>query len=102
MVKLIAIIADWEKGSEYLIAASKEVSEKLGVKLEVRKEDWDFLTQYGEKDEFGGVDIPQLFIQTESGKILHVMTRTPLTSDGKPDIGAAKKKIIEMLEGAKS
>jgi len=102
MVKLIAVIADWEKGSEYLVEASKAVCEKLGVELEIRKEDWDFLTQHGEKDEFGGVDIPQLFIQTASGEVRHVMTRTPLTLDGKPDIEAAKRKIIEALEGLKS
>lgn len=97
MARLIAVIADWEKGSEYLIEACKRASEELKMDVEVKKEDWDFLTKFGEKDEFGGVEVPQLFLETDEGEVKHIMTRVPLTSDGKPDLEAAKRRILEAV-----
>ncbi|RLF17705.1 MAG: hypothetical protein DRN06_03410 [Thermoprotei archaeon] len=96
-LKIILVSADWEKTSSLARKACQEASKEMGIELEERKEDWDFLTQHGVKDEYGGVDIPQVFVELEGGIIKHVLTRIPLTPDGKPDVEAAVKTIVEAV-----
>lgn len=98
-LKFILISADWEKSSFLARKAVEEASRQLGLRFEERKEDWEFLTMHGAKDEFGGVDIPQVFIEFEGGMVKHVMTRVPLNSEGKPDLEAAVKTLVEGVKG---
>ena len=92
---IIVVTADWEAAGKYVMEACERASKELNLPVEVKKEDWNFLVDYGEKDEFGGVDIPQVFLKLDDGSIVHIMTRVPLTSKGEPDIDAAVKKIVE-------
>ena len=102
MVKAVSIImvtANWEKASGYVKKACKKVAEELGLELEERKEDYEFLEKYGIKNEFGGLDIPQVFIKYDNNEIKYVMSRVPLTDKGKPDINKAIKIIKEAIGG---
>ena len=94
--RIIAVTADWERGSKYISEVARRVGEAHGIPVDERKEDWDFLVTYGEKDEYGGVEVPQLFIECEDGKIIHILTKIPLNDEGKPDID----KGIEILENS--
>ena len=96
--KIVIVTADWERGSRYISEIAKIVGEKSGLPIDERKEDWDFLVTYGEKDEYGGVEVPQLFIECDDGKIVHVLTKVPLNESGKPDID----KGVEIVEDALS
>ncbi|MCD6154705.1 MAG: hypothetical protein J7J22_02880 [Candidatus Verstraetearchaeota archaeon] len=98
--KIIIVIADWEEASKYVIKACKELAEEKGIEVEERKEDYEFLSKYGVKNEFGGLDIPQVFIKYVDGKIEYVMSRVPLNERGKPDIEEAKKTILKKIEGS--
>ena len=101
MAKPIAIImvtADWEKASSYIKKACKKVAEELNLELEERKEDYEFLDKYGVKNEFGGLDIPQVFIKYDDGEIKYVISRVPLTPRGTPDLEAAVN-IIKKAAG---
>jgi hypothetical protein len=97
---LIIVTADWEKVSTYLKKVCYEVAQELKLNLEERREDWEFLVNFGQRDEIGGVDIPQAFIKLNDGRVFHLMTRVPLNSDGQPDLKNAKelirRKIVEL------
>jgi hypothetical protein len=96
--KIIAVLAEWEESSKYVKKVVEEVSKENNVELELKNEDWDFLATYGVKDEFGGVEIPQVFIQTENKEIKYVMSRVPLDENGKPDLKKAKEILNEALK----
>ncbi len=98
-ISIIMVIADWEKASSYVKEVCRKVAEEVGIELEERKEDYDFLCEHGVRNEYGGIDIPQVFIKYDNGEIKYVMSRVPLTSDGKPDLEAAEKMLREALGG---
>lgn len=94
---IIVVTADWEKGSQYALRVCEAVSKSTNIPVEIKKEDYDLLINYGEKDEFGGVDIPQTFLKLEGGSIKHVMTRVPDNDKGMPDIEQGIKKLTEEI-----
>lgn len=93
---IILVTADWEKAGQYAMKVCDAVSKAQNVPLEVKKEDYDFLIAHGVKDEFGGIDIPQVFLKLEDGTVKYVMSRIPDRSDGMPDI----EKGIQLLTDA--
>ncbi|MFP3190394.1 MAG: hypothetical protein RXR31_03530 [Thermoproteota archaeon] len=96
--KIIAVVADWEESSKYIKRVVEEVSKETNTSLEIKNEDWDFLVTYGVKDEYGGVEVPQVFIQDEKDKIRFVMGRVPLDENGKPDLKKAKEILKSALQ----
>ncbi|MDH7555415.1 MAG: hypothetical protein ACQXXL_00430 [Candidatus Methanosuratincola sp.] len=93
---IILVTADWEKAGQYAMKVCDAVSKAQNVPLEIKKEDYDFLIAHGVKDEFGGIDIPQVFLKLEDGTVKYVMSRIPDRSDGMPDI----EKGIQLLTDA--
>ncbi|MDP7976055.1 MAG: hypothetical protein ACP5T5_04745 [Thermoprotei archaeon] len=83
---IILVTADWDALKSYAKKICQTAATQLNVEYKELNEDWDFLTNYGEKDEFGGVEIPQAFIETADGKYIHVMTKVPLNDKGTPDL----------------
>ncbi len=98
-VALIYVGADWEKASTNVKRLCETVSKETGVLFEAKEEDYDFLLQYGQKDEFGGVNIPQVFVKYDDGSIKHVMDRIPLTNEGKSDNEGALATLKAALTG---
>jgi hypothetical protein len=97
---IVIVTADWERGSHYAVAICDAVAKSKNIPVEVKKEDYDLLINYGEKDEFGGVDIPQVFLKLEGGAMKHVMTRTPVNEKGMPDIEKGIKMLTEAVSSA--
>jgi hypothetical protein len=94
---IIVVTADWEKAGQYALKVCDAVSKAQNIPLEVKKEDYDFLIANGEKDEFGGVDMPQVFLKFEGGIIKHIMTRVPIQNNGMPDIEQGIKKLTDAI-----
>ena len=94
---IIVVTADWEKAGQYALKVCDAVSKVQNIPLEVKKEDYDFLIANGEKDEFGGVDMPQVFLKLEGGAIKHIMTRVPIQNNGMPDIEQGIKKLTDAI-----
>jgi len=99
--RIVVVTADWEKLSGLVRRVCKEAAERLGVEVEERKEDWEYLVQHGVKDEYGGVDLPQVFMELSDGSVKHVLTRVPLDDAGKPSVEAAVKAILEAAGGGR-
>ncbi|MCL5788345.1 MAG: hypothetical protein M1357_00845 [Candidatus Marsarchaeota archaeon] len=97
--KVVLVTASWDAVRKYVEPICKVVSSQSGVELVVKEEDYAYLVDHGERDEFGGVEIPQVFVENE-GSIKHVFTRIPLTQDGKPDIANATEMLKKALAEA--
>ncbi len=95
--KIIAVIAEWETSSKYVKKLVEEVSNETNLELEIRQEDWEFLVNYGQKDEYGGVEVPQVFLVDDKGNIKHIMGRVPLDENGKPDLEKGKRILKEAI-----
>lgn len=97
--KLVLVTTDWAPFSDKIAKICEEEAAKAGVSFEIRKDDWVYLTRYGEVDELGGADVPQVFVETET-QVKHVLTRTPLDEHGKPDFEKARRLVQLALEAA--
>lgn len=95
-VKLIFVGASWANFNDKLKKICQEIAQAKGLEFEEREEDYVFLTKYGEKDELGGADIPQVFVAYEDGQVKHVLTKVPVAGT-QPDFELAKRKIEEAL-----
>ena len=96
--KLIVVTASYDPLRKRILRIVNKVASQKGLEVEVREEDWVFLTEHGEKDELGGASMPQVFIEYEDGSIKHVLTRIPLNERGKLDNEAAESIILNALE----
>ncbi len=83
----------------YFEKLAKELSSKLGVDLEIREEDYEFLSNYGQKDEFGMAWAPQLFVVLEDGSVKIVLSQLPIDATTlKIDLEKAKAEALENLK----
>ena len=102
MVKIVLVTADYDPLRGKVKRVLREVSQEKNVELEIRNEDWDFLIKYGEKDELGGFDLPQVFIVDKEGNVKHIITRVPLDEKGKPRYDYVKELVIKELKKLES
>jgi len=98
--KLILVTAKFHPLHKPFTRISDALAERLKVEKEVKYEDYLFLTQYGEKDEFGMAGTPQLLVELDDGRILPVLTQRnlPLTPTLKPDIDKAIEQVLSTIE----
>ncbi|MEM3670459.1 MAG: hypothetical protein QW767_01765 [Thermoprotei archaeon] len=97
--KIVLVTASWDAVRKYVEPICKAVAEQTGVQLELKDEDYAYLVDHGQKDEFGGVEIPQVFVEDDQ-KVRHVFSSIPLTADGKPDIRTATEMLKKALTEA--
>lgn len=77
---------------------AKWLADFLKVELRIIEEDYVYVNEHGEKDEYGFGWLPQLFVETDDGKVVPVLTKIPFDPKTlKPDLGMAKKEIEEKL-----
>jgi hypothetical protein len=95
-VKIILVGAPWAAFNDKLKKICQEVASEKGLEFEERNEDYLFLMKYGEKDELGGADIPQVFIQLDDGTVKHILTKVPVAG-AQPDFEEARRRILEAI-----
>ena len=83
--KLILVTSPNHPLDKHFRKISERTSKELGIELEVRIEDYVFLVNHGDVDEFGMTWLPQLLAEDEDGNIIKVLTKPNLTSDGRLD-----------------
>lgn len=95
--KVIVITTDWAPFSDKVIKICEEEVKRVGADFEIRKDDWVFLTRYGELDELGGADVPQVFVE-DDGRVKHVLTKVPIDAAGRPDFEEARRRVASALQ----
>ena len=97
--KLILVTSESHPSHKPFLKVLEELSKELNIEKEIKNEDYAFLADYGEKDEFGATFLPQLFIETEDGKIIPVLTQMPFNPQKlEPDPEEGKKQALEKIK----
>lgn len=97
--KLILVTSESHPAHKYFVKILEDTVKQFNLEKEVRNEDYVFLTDYGEKDEFGMPFLPQLFVLTEDGKILPLLTKLPFDSKTlEPDVEQAEKEVFDKIK----
>ena len=99
LAKILLVTAEYDPLRRKMKRVLEEVAKETEAEFEERLEDWEFLMKYGERDEFGGFDLPQVFVISDDGSIKHVLTRVPLSDAGKPLFEKVKKLVVQVLKG---
>jgi len=83
--KLVLVTSKSHPLNKHFTKIAERLSKELGLKLEVREEDYIYLTEHGETDELGLTWLPQLLAELEDGNVVKVLTQPNLTGKGKLD-----------------
>ncbi|MET1160620.1 MAG: hypothetical protein ABWW65_06635, partial [Thermoprotei archaeon] len=83
--KIYLVTATHHPYHELWTKLAKELAEKLGVELEIKYEDYVFLIEHGDTDEYGMAWVPQILAETEDGTITVLLSQLPLDNTLKPD-----------------
>jgi len=101
VVKLILVTAKHLPQHRYFMKIVDALAKELNVEVEVREEDYEFLSKYGEKDEFGMAWAPQLFAVLDDGSITPILTKLPIDSNLRIDVSKAldeaRKRLKELI-----
>ncbi|MDT7861041.1 MAG: hypothetical protein RRA45_02310 [Saccharolobus sp.] len=96
--KLILVTSESHPLHKIFMEILEELSKELNLEKEVKLEDYSFLADYGEKDEFDMPFLPQLFVDLGNGKIVPVLTKIPFDSQFKPDKNAGKEEALKKIK----
>ncbi|EZQ06991.1 MULTISPECIES: hypothetical protein [Acidianus] len=96
--KLILVTSEAHPMNKAFINITEELSKEIGVEKEVRNEDYAFLSDYGEKDEFGMSWLPQLFLVLDDNRVYPILTQMPLGPDLKADPEKGKKEALDKIK----
>ncbi len=83
--KLVLVTSKSHPLNKHFSKLAGRISKELKLELEVREEDYVYLTEHGETDELGLTWLPQLLAELEDGAVIKVLTQPNLTSQGKLD-----------------
>jgi len=98
IVKLILVTAKHLPQHKYFVKILETLTKELGVDKEIREEDYEFLSKYGEKDEFGMAWAPQLFAVLDDGSVVAILTKLPIDSSSlKVDLNKALEEARKRL-----
>jgi len=73
---------------------AEEVANRHGIELEIRYEDYVFLIEHGDTDEYGMAWVPQILAEFDDGSIKVLLSQLPLNEALQPDLG----KALEIME----
>ena len=90
--KIYLVTATHHPYHELWMKLAKEVADKLGVELEVKYEDYLFLIEHGDTDEYGMAWVPQIVAEFEDGTYA-VLSQLPLNESLQPD----PEKAVEIM-----
>jgi len=96
--KLILVTAKHMPQHKYFNELAEELRKKLGVELEVREEDYAFLAEHGDTDEFGMPWTPQLLAELDDGRIVVLLSKMPFDEKTlKFDVDRAMQVVLEKI-----
>ena len=96
--KLILVTAEHHPTHKLFKQVADGLSRELGVEVEERIEDYVFLMEHGETDEYGMAWVPQLLAELDNGDIKPVLTKMPFNEQLKSDPKLGKKEALERIK----
>ncbi|ABN69975.1 conserved hypothetical protein [Staphylothermus marinus F1] len=96
--KIILVTATHHPYHNLWSKLAEEIASKHNVELEVKHEDYVFLIEHGDTDEYGMAWVPQILAEFDDGTIKVLLSQLPLNEALQPD---AEKAIEIMTEKIK-
>lgn len=100
--KIYLVTATHHPYHELWSKLAREVADKLNVELEIKQEDYLFLIEHGDTDEYGMAWIPQILAEFEDGTITVLLSQLPLNESYKPDPGKAIEIMLNKIKELES
>lgn len=97
--KVVIVTADHHPYHKLWLKLAERLSNMIKAPLEVKIEDYVYLVEHGDKDEFGMSWLPQILVELEDGSVHWLLSRLPLDERLNPD---EEKAISEMVSKLKS
>ncbi|MEM1627923.1 MAG: hypothetical protein QXP02_00230 [Desulfurococcaceae archaeon] len=98
VVKVVVVTADHHPYHKLWLELAKRLGEKVNTPVEVKMEDYVYLVEHGDKDEFGMTWLPQILVETDDGKVYWLLSQLPLNDRLQPDEERALEIMINKLK----
>jgi len=95
--KIYLVTATHHPYHELWMKMAKDLSEKLNTELEVRYEDYLFLIEHGDVDEYGMAWLPQIIAEFDDGSYRVLLSQLPLNEALQPDPNKALEIMISRV-----
>ena len=95
--KLVLVTAEHHPQHKLWLKLLEQLAEKTGLEKEVKIEDYVYLIEHGDTDEYGMAWLPQLLVELDDGSVKLLISRLPLNKNLQPDINEAEKQVLQKL-----
>ncbi|MCI4461485.1 MAG: hypothetical protein JHC12_00775 [Thermogladius sp.] len=92
--KIVLVTAEHHPYHKLWVKLAERISKELNVPLEVKKEDYVYVNEYGDKDEFGMAWLPQILAELNDGTVRVLLSQLPLNQALQPD----EEKALEIMK----
>lgn len=98
VLKVVIVTAEHHPYHKFWLKLAEKLSSILKAPLEVKMEDYVYLVEHGDKDEFGMSWLPQILVELEDNTIHWVLSKLPLNKALQPDEESAVNEMLEKLK----
>ncbi|MEZ0394299.1 MAG: hypothetical protein ABWK00_04565 [Desulfurococcaceae archaeon] len=98
--KIVLVTATHHPYHDLWVRIAKRASEATGKELDVRLEDYVFLTEHGDVDDLGMAWLPQIVLELDDGTYRVALSRLPLNESLQPDEEGAVEAVVNKIREA--
>uniref|UniRef100_A0A7J3XYC8 Uncharacterized protein n=1 Tax=Thermogladius calderae TaxID=1200300 RepID=A0A7J3XYC8_9CREN len=92
--KIVLVTAEHHPYHKLWVKLADRISKELNVPLDVKIEDYVYVNEYGDKDEFGMAWLPQILAELDDGGVRVLLSQLPLNQALQPD----EEKALEIMK----
>jgi len=92
--KIVLVTAEHHPYHKLWVRMAEKISKELDVPLDVKIEDYVYVNEYGDKDEFGMAWLPQILAELDDGSVRVLLSQLPLNQALQPD----EEKALEIMK----
>lgn len=96
--KVVVVTAEHHPYHKLWMSLAQKLSQTLGVPMEVKIEDYVYLVEHGDKDEFGMSWLPQILVELDNGNVHWLLSQLPLNERLEPDEEKALEAMLSKLK----
>jgi hypothetical protein len=100
--KLVIVTATHHPYHKLWMKIAEEAAKQLGLDLEVKYEDYLYLIEHGDTDEYGMAWVPQILAEFEDGSVRLLLSQLPLNEAYQPDKDKAVEIIVKKVKELES
>ncbi|ADG91582.1 hypothetical protein [Thermosphaera aggregans] len=95
--KVVLVTAKHHPYHKMWVKMAEDLSKRVNSELEVKEEDYVYLVEHGDKDEFGMAWAPQILVELDDGRVQWLLSQLPLNEALQPDESKAQEIMLEKI-----